>query len=245
MRKILILFLVILWFSGVYGQFVVLEEHPKNYKKLFEKKNFSGWNFTYSFGSFIPVNDFYKITPVLSNSQTYSLIFRKDLAKFFAVGFEASLIFNKMTFSEDFIFIKPDSIKMDYSEKISYWGINSGIFTRIFLSKHGLLSGNYLDFGIKGSYFFSKRYILKIRQVSPLALPSDEKKIIYKNFRFLYNYEGVAFMRIGFNKIAFFAEYRLNSLIIPYIAGIDEGFYYDFPRKKITPYSFGFQFLIF
>jgi hypothetical protein len=212
--KYLFTFGFIILFSFSYAQETVLEEYPlsetastwgpgrENYVHLYAGY---GMFADQAAGSAVQIHQ------LKSTEYRFGYRYKRRILKFWELGFDLSFANNSYSIVQDTLKRLPDNITHN-KQRISLSTFNFEVFERMVFGKRGDIMGTYLDFGVYGSILAGSQIksLDKYNESDPFYAKKRitmDKKL---EFTELYNY-GVS-VRLGRNKTALFAKYRLTDI---------------------------------
>ncbi|MBN2891112.1 MAG: hypothetical protein JXL97_04525 [Bacteroidales bacterium] len=145
-----------------------------------------------------------------SYSLTYGFKYKLKIFNWFSTGLDVNYNIHNFSFKNQFLSTYPSSANT--SEKLVLNNIGSEFYLRFFIGKHGNTMGKYFDLGAYGTYNFSNRHILKIKNATPNYFFANQQKIVNKNLAYIENIQYGGVLRIGYNGYAIVAKYRFSDL---------------------------------
>ena len=238
MKKILLLTILLSTQIFVFSQETLVHDDvagdtiiPKRGQNL---KKYS--YFYYNVGWFQGTSEGYGADIKYGNSFNTSFGFRykHKLAKFYSIGYDFNYTYALYSIKQDSlkIFPTPDIHKR---ENLIYNNLGFELYNRFSFGKRGNYIKYYFDFGVYGTYGISN-YIKQVDKYdTPNANNATKTKIKQQNLTFIYPYNYGIRARIGYNKFALTATYRLSNLFKDNYKGVVY-YYPELPR-----YSVGFE----
>lgn len=200
--------------SIISSQTVLLEKNVKDNAYSLSKgpnmKKFSHIYFAYEFYASNPDNKGAEIIYGLSTCINIGYRFKFKIVEFYSIGFNANYNFQKYVIKQEAEKIFPNSNLHD-KEKIRFNNAGIEFYNRINAGKRGNTIGKYLDIGLYGKWAFAINHFIKDKVVDE----NNKAELVitkYSNLmyteRLLYGFSA----RLGINRLAISAEYRLSDL---------------------------------
>jgi len=206
-KRLSILLLTIV--SALHAQEVLLERDPAA-DTTQETYGPNRRNFVQGFiggGTVVgPKNTGARLKPLGNYNLVYGLRYKLRFSDYYAIGFEGSVSNLTCNMRQEAGKFLPDTV-MHKKQRLNWMFLNIGFFNRINFSKRGNIIGNYIDLGIMGSYCPSFVHFTMDRTDDGRTLRTRERGLDYFT---IYNY--AVFARVGFNRTAIMASYRMSSL---------------------------------
>jgi hypothetical protein len=226
MKKILLICMVLISMSAI-SQEILFSQDVKSDTVIPTKgpnlKNFVHPYFAFSF-PFFTNEDVKFIKPWSSSIVDFGYRYKRKLSKNLAVGLDLSVNWASYKIKqEDGKFI-PDSTKND-KEKLQVNSLSPAVYARINVGKRGNFIGNYLDLG----GFFSWNW--KTMHKTTNTDTDDQKVQVHvSNLQYMEKISYGVLARIGTNRYAFTARYRMSDL-----------FTESFNKPELPRLSVGFE----
>jgi hypothetical protein len=213
-RTFLILLIILFVCSKISSQTVLLEKNVKDNaysnKKGPNMQKFSHIYFGYEFFAGNPDDKGAEIIYGLSTCIKIGYRYKFKIFEFYSVGFNAGYSFKKYVIKQEADKILPNSLLHD-KEKIRFNNAELEFYNRFNVGERGNIIGKYLDIGLFANWAFAINHFTKDK-VNDEENKAELAIIKYHNLlytkRFFY---GVS-ARLGINRFAISAEYRLSDL---------------------------------
>ena len=137
--------------------------------------------------------------------------YKRRFTNFLGAGFQLAYRSEYFRLKQDSNKILPNSIQHK-KEKLTFGQVQAGLYIRINYGKRGDRVGNYIDLGGYSSYIVSSTHYT--RDVFPIANASGATISEVHNHRLVF-IEPLQYgleARVGFNRYAFWATYRLSNI---------------------------------
>lgn len=219
MKKIFWVTLVLLTFSfsltPVSAQEILLENETEGlYDVPKTGKNRRFYNHFYgSYGAFIQTEttEGLKTNPWLSYQFTIGSRQKFKLSGFYAMGLDFAISWNRYRIVQDENNVFPDALNHK-KEVFGQNGLSVEYFNRFnFDYKRGDHIGKYLDLGVWGSWVFMSKQVVW-DEYDGLVAGASRSKTIYRGLDYDKPFQWGLKARLGFDKLVFFAAYRMSSL---------------------------------
>jgi hypothetical protein len=213
-KTYLISFIIVFICSKISSQTVLLEKNVKDnaysHSKGPNMRKFSHIYFGYEFFASNPDNEGADIIYGLSSCMNIGYRFKFKIAEFYSIGFNTNYNFQKYVMKQVAEKILPNSDLHD-REKIRFNNAGIEFYNRINVGKRGNIIGKYLDIGLYCKWAFAINHFIKDKvsddnNKAKLAI-TKYSNILYTK-RFFYGFSA----RMGINRLAISAEYRLSDL---------------------------------
>lgn len=132
---------------------------------------------------------------------------------FYALGLDMSYHLNNYSITQNERKVLPNDSLHD-KENLKFHNLSIGFYNRFNFGKRGNYIGNFLDVGIRFDVPFATSHVTTDKL--DLAGYNNGRDIKTKttNLRYIEDYSYSAYVRVGFNKFALTANYRLADLFI-------------------------------
>lgn len=215
MKRIFLIVLIIGFVCfKISSQTLLLEKNVKDnaysHKKGPNMKRFSHIYFGYEFFAGNSDDKGAEIIYGLSSCINIGYRYKFKIFEFYSIGFNTSYSFKKYVIKQETDKILPNSILHD-KEKIRFNNAELEFYNRFNIGKRGNIIGKYLDIGLFGNWAFAINHLTKDK-VNDEDNKAELAIIKYHNLlytkRFFYGFS----TRLGINRLAISAEYRLSDL---------------------------------
>lgn len=210
----------------------IIPERGQNLKKY----SYFYYNIRYYFGETEGFGANIKYGNSFNTSLGYR--FKRKLSKFYSIGYDFNYNYSLYSIIQDSSKIFPNP-KIHNRENLIYNNFALEIYNRFSFGKRGNFIKYYFDLGAYAEYGF----VNYLKQVDKYDLPNENNstKIKVKNYNltFIYPYNYGLTARIGYNKFALTARYRLSDLFKNSYSGT---FYY---YPELPRYSLGLEICFF
>lgn len=224
--------------NNLFAQHEVISENVSEYDYFSTQKY--GVNGTHFFWGYYDIH-FY--TPSIYGEQinvkygqtygfSYGIKYKLQIFNWLATGLDANYNFENYTLKDRFL--NTASPSKDVVEKIGMNNLGSEFYLRFFIGKRGNTMGKYLDLGAFGAFNFANNHNIKIKNASPNYYFSQQQKISNKNLAYILNLQYGGVFRLGYNKYAIVAKYRLSDIF-------SQDFKQTFGFEELPRLSIGFE----
>lgn len=143
-----------------------------------------------------------------STSFSFGFRYKRKLGNFYAIGADLNYTLSSYRIKQDSAKILPN-ITLHNKEHLNLYTFDLNLYNRLNFQKRGNQIGKYLDLGAYGNVAFIKTHITYDKGLVPDA---GRTMVTNSNLKYtnLLNY-GVS-ARLGINKLALYANYRLSDL---------------------------------
>ncbi|MBK7030814.1 MAG: outer membrane beta-barrel protein [Bacteroidales bacterium] len=146
--------------------------------------------------------------PFSSIAIDYGIRYKRRLNNTFAMGMDLSVNWAGYQIKQKEGKSVPDSA-INKKEKFQVNSLTPALYFRINVGRRGNVIGNYLDLGAYGSFNWKTAYITTNKN------DNDEiVKVSTSRLSYMENYSYGVLARIGINRLAISARYRLSNLFI-------------------------------
>lgn len=149
---------------------------------------------------------------VYGSSAEFTLGFRKKykIGNIYSFGWDMQLNTTIFKLKQDSSKVVPNTL-INKTERIEVSSLGLGLFNRFNLDPHrGNALGKFIDLGIAGQWDFTVENIVKNDLPNGSKIRSQIKKLPY-----VTDLQASLVARMGFNKIAFYGNYRLTNMFRP------------------------------
>ena len=215
MKKTLLVSLIILFIcSNISSQTILLEKNVKDnaysHNKGPNMKRFSHIYFGYELIAGNPDDKGAEIIYGLSSCIDIGYRFKFKIAEFYSIGFNARYNFQKYVIRQEAEKILPNSDLHD-KEKIRFSNAGLEFYNRFNIGKRGNIIGKYLDVGLYYKWAFAINHFIKDK-VTDENNKAELVIINYRNLLYTKRFSYGFAARLGLNRLALSAEYRLSDL---------------------------------
>jgi hypothetical protein len=235
MKKYLLIIIFASVFSVSKSQTVVLEQNVKadtiGSKFGQNQKHFR--HFYIEFGMISPPEEkgaeinygksgFYKI----------GMKYKLKVCNFYAIGFDVSFTNQNFSLVQNFVTKQiPNSIIHD-KENIIVNNLGTEFYNRFNFGKRGNIIGKYIDLGVFANFSFDKKHKTFDKSNVVNSSYSNKQKVVNSGIIYVQDFQYGANARIGINRFALNASYRLSDIFKSKSDGISFN-YPELPRLNI------------
>ncbi len=213
MKKILLIIALITTTSFLFSQNMILDEKPDSLYKIpkWGKNRAHYIHLFWSFGMVVgaPDGNSYDLKYGNSNTWKFGVRYKRKICSSFAIGFDASIATTQFRFAQYGNNVFPDSLMHD-KEYISLSTIEVDYYNRINFGKRGDQVGYYIDLGGFLTSNFASSHLF-VDKLSTPYLGSEKIEVKLHNLNYFDDYQWGLKTRIGFNRYAFWASYRMSN----------------------------------
>jgi len=215
MKKIVIIFLVMIISNSLFSQEVLINEIPDNLYHV-SKWGKNRTNYIHTYGSYgmvvgLPEGSAYDIKLGLSREWKFGIRYKRRFSNHYAIGIDASISNTRYRFAQNAINVFPDTLMHD-KEYISLSMFGFDFFNRINFGKRGDVIGKYVDFGVFGTTNYLARHNYWDKLSTPYNGSTKIKTTLY-NVDYITNLQWGFKVRFGSNQFALWASYRMSNWI--------------------------------
>jgi hypothetical protein len=211
MRNILILVILVFPFNySLFGQKVELEKTvTRGMFKMTSGPNTDRYSHLYlSLGSYIKTKpEQAELKYPASIQFGIGVRTKYKIAEWYSLGYELEYRLANYRYAT-----VHDNLAFHETDRILTHSIVLALFQRLNFDRRGNYIGKFLDMGVYGELPFSKSNIL-IDNADTLG--SGKQKLVLSELKFMNSINYGASVRIGFNRIVFYALYRLSDIFKP------------------------------
>ncbi len=161
------------------------------------------------------------VMPGVSSTLDFGIRYKRRLSNTFALGLDLGMNFSDFRIKQDVGKSVPDE-EINKKEKFQVNTTVGSAYFRINAGRRGNYMGNYLDFGAFGGWNMVKKH----KTVNDNAA-GEKVKVITSKLNYIENFSYGVLGRIGINRYAITARYRLSDIFSP------ECSFPDLPRLTI------------
>ncbi len=159
---------------------------------------------------------------------------KRKFSNFYSVGYDFFYSINTFSLKQDSSKVFPNA-SLHTREHFRTNELGLSLFNRFNFGKRGNRIGNFLDFGVYGTWVIGASHTFYDKFVIANSANASNITVTNRGLIYVSNFNYGAQMRIGFNRFIFFGNYRISQLFNGKIAA-----YPELPRL-ITGIQIGLQ----
>jgi hypothetical protein len=218
MLKLSLLSLFVLFiYANISAQEIVLDKNVDNQYKEEMGPNMRQYGHFYEGIAFVvPYKSVSgaRAQPGRSVEFNFGYRYKLKLLSFYAIGFDVSNRWVRYGIKSEGAFVSANPLSLvNNVDKLSLGlsSLGAEAYNRINFGKRGNILGNYLDFGIKGEWNYSRKLIIK--ENAAKGSYYEESRTVQRNLNFIEKVSTLVTARIGINKVCIYGNYRISDVI--------------------------------
>jgi hypothetical protein len=216
MKKIIYLTVMLTFCIGINGQTLLMQEKvsPDDFKKPSKGPNYRNFSHLYlSFGLYFPENAEFEVPTKMGSSTRFEIGWRYKLkiTNWLAMGTGlnyANTIYDLKQITNKII---PNNIG-HMKEKFRLNSIGSELYLRLNYGRRGNIIGRYIDIGAYASWIYLLKHMYLDKPDIQNNYRANSQRVILTGLDYFEPFKYGLKARLGSNRYAVFATYRLNEL---------------------------------